>query len=430
MNKRVSSSPIELPRGVRDFLPERAARMRRIEDILNSVFDLWGYRRVITPTIEYLDVLALAEPELLERMFKFEDRTSGKVLAIRADMTAQIARLAATHLKDRPKPLRLRYSGSVLHYGDAFSHGGREIYQAGLEHMGANLSGADGEVIAVAIEAIRSTGLEDFRIDVGQIEFFRGVMEGLELTGELRSRVEKAVSRKDRSGIEALLPSLKLKRGDEELLLALPTLFGNREAIERAGSLNLSPRSKKAIDNLSKVLDTIESYGLIDYITVDLGEIRGLNYYSGVIFEGFVRGWGEPVCGGGRYDTLLGLYGYDLPATGFAINIGSLLDALERREIRNGAASNGYLIVNRRPATTDALKLARFLRSSGVRAVEEIIDRDIEESLTYAAETGLKGVIIVGAEGSADNEIELRRPDDREGRRLLLQDVLEGKTVI
>jgi len=135
LNKGTALS-ISLPKGVKDFLPDMAVRMRKIEQDLSNVFQLWGYREVRTPLVEYLDTLLLGEPGLIERMFKFEDRKSGKMLSIRPDITAQIARLTAAHLKDHTKPLRLHYSGTVLHYGEGDSDPRREIYQSGLELIG------------------------------------------------------------------------------------------------------------------------------------------------------------------------------------------------------------------------------------------------------------------------------------------------------
>ncbi|MDH3973949.1 MAG: ATP phosphoribosyltransferase regulatory subunit [Deltaproteobacteria bacterium] len=426
MNKKGINLPIALPRGVKDFLPTVAGRINRIGDELSRVFELWGYRGVMTPTIEYLDVLALAEPELLERMFKFEDRDSGKVIALRPDITSQIARLAATHLKDHAKPLRLHYSGSVLHYGERDKGSSREIYQSGLELIGLDQPEADGEIIAVAVEAMKATGLTDFKIDVGQVEFFRGVMEGLSLAEDVRRDVEIAVARKDRSGIEELLPSLNLGSRDEEALLALPTLFGKREVLERAAVMTVSPRAQKALENLSEVLHTIDSYGLGDFITVDLGEIRGLNYYTGVIFEGFVTGLGEEICGGGRYDGLLGRYGNDQPATGFAINVETLLKALEKQGETRGAGSPDFLLLNLGKEKHEALKVARHLRSKGLKVAREIAKRDIGGSLAFASSEVIDRLIIMGGNDLEKGHMLVKDIRNDKEEKVSIDDLISG----
>ena len=418
--------PIALPRGVKDFLPTVAGRINRISHELSRVFELWGYRGVITPTIENLDVLALAEPELLERMFKFEDRDSGKVLALRPDITSQIARLAATHLKDRAKPLRLHYSGSVLHYGERDKGSSREIYQSGLELIGLDQPEADGEVIAVAIEALKAAGLVEFKIDVGQVEFFRGVIEGLSLPADLRKEVELAVGRKDRSGIEELLPTLNLQNRDEEALLALPTLFGKRDVLARAEAMTVNPRAQKALENLSQVLDTIDSYGLTDYITVDLGEIRGLNYYTGVIFEGFVAGLGEEICGGGRYDDLLGRYGNDQPATGFAINVETLLKALEKQGETRGAGSPDFLLLNLAKEKDEALKVARYLRNKGFKVAREIAKRNMESSLSFAGSEFIDRLIIIGGNDLDKGQMLVRDIKRDKEEKVKIDDLISG----
>ncbi len=421
---------IELPRGVKDLLPETAEKVRWVRNELTRIFELWGYREVVSPIFEYLDTLALAEPELLERMFKFEDRASGRVLALRPDMTAQVARLVATHLRDHPKPLRLHYSGSVLHYGEGDIGSRREIYQSGIELIGHDMPEADGEVIAVAIEAMRTVGLEEFKIDVGQVEFFRGVMDGLDLPDDVRRDVEDVVARKDRSGIEELLPTLGLKEKDEEILLALPTLFGDRSVLVRAGSLSVGEAAKKALENLAGVLDTIDSYGLSDYITVDLGEIRGLNYYTGVIFEGFAPGMGEGICGGGRYDSLLGRYGYDVPATGIAVNIETLIRALDSQCAAPPTPSKGFLLVNMKKDRSDALKIARFLRSKGIRVARDMVKRDVRGSIEFARREKLDALIIIGGGEMSDEEFVVQYLEDGRRVRYRIADLFGEKVEI
>ncbi len=421
---------ISLPTGVKDFLPETAGRLNRIGVRIARVFELWGYRGVITPYIEYVDALALAEPGLVDRMFKFEDRVSGKVLALRPDMTAQMARLAATHLKDHLKPLRLSYGGSVLHYGERDPGVQREIYQSGLELIGLAEPEADGEVIAIAIEALRSVGLSDFKIDVGQVEFFKGVMEMLPESGGLRNEVEGAVARKDRSRIEELLPELHLKKGEEDILLALPALFGDRTVLDRACAMTNNGRARAALDNLSDVMDTLDFYGLTDYVTIDLGEIRGLNYYTGVIFEGFVSGVGEEVCGGGRYDTLLGRYGSDLPATGFAINTEGLLRALERQGAAFEPTVIDCVVVNLTKDRRPALEIARHLRGLGMKVVRQIVKREMSETLGYAKSESIGRLIVIGADGLAADEFELHEMKNEKKSKHKIADLLEGRVGI
>jgi len=427
MRKREPFSPTSLPKGVRDYLPDLAVRMRRVEGALSHVFELWGYRKVITPIIEYLDVLALAEPDLLERMFKFEDRVSGKVLALRPDITAQIARLVATHFKEHPKPLRLSYSGTILHYGESDLASQRVDYQTGLELIGLDLPEADGEVIAISIEALKAAGLTDFKIDVGQVEFFRGVMEALNLPPRQRREIDSIAARKDRSGLEELLRTLNLSSSDEETVLSLPTLFGGREVLDRAEALKVSSKAKKALENLADVLDVVESYGLMDYITIDLGEIRDLHYYTGIIFEGFASGTGESICGGGRYDGLLANYGYDAPATGFAINVEKIIKALEKQGQIDRCASTDYLIVNCKADKRDALQIAKYLRSRDIKVARDIVKRDLIESTSFARSENIKGLIIVGGESLSQDKIAVYSLDTEEKATYKISELLEGK---
>jgi len=429
MPDNISSLPIVLPKGVKDFLPESASRLKALEDKILRSFELWGYRKVITPAFEYLDTLAAVEPDLLERMFKFEDRASGRMLALRPDFTAQVARLVASHLKEHPKPLRLHYSGSILHYGAKDMAARREVYQSGLELIGLDMPEADGEVIAIAIEAMCGAGLSGFKINVGQVEFFRGVMEGLNVPAERRSDIEAAIARKDRSGIEQLLPALKLSGRDEETLISLTGLFGGRDVIDAASRITSNKKAIAALENLNEVLDTVDLYGYGDFITIDLGEIRGLNYYTGVIFEGFVHSLGEAVCGGGRYDSLVNHFGYNTPATGFAIDLELLGRALKGKALAGSECFADYLLFNAKSDRNDALAVASYLRSEGIKVSRDILKRSLEDSMAYAGMEGIEQVIVVGGEGEEDS-LTVHHLQTGEKKKIKTSDLLDGSIKI
>src|SRR5439155_1448460 len=341
----------QLPTGVTIYLPDEAARLRSLQERLIGVFRLWGFREVITPTFEFFDVLALGTDETVqEGMFKFVDRETGRMLALRADVTPQIARIAASRLRDRPKPYRLAYRTNVFRYEEPKVGRRREFYQAGVELIGLEKPEADAEMIAMAIESFRAAGLSRYQIDVGHAEFVRGVIEGLEVDREVARALRDALRRKDPAELARLVGELRVSSATADLLLALPDLHGRAEAIRRAGALVQNPRSERAVLALSEVHRLLTAYGLADHIILDLGEVRGFDYYSGVNFEGYAAGFGSDVCGGGRYDQVLGRFGDPAPATGFAIDVNRLLLALEARCVDvvarySGGPNAGHTIV-------------------------------------------------------------------------------------
>ena len=390
----------DLPKGVRDFLPLKAAKADYLQQQLQQVFAAWGFRPVITPQLEFLDVLELGLGEgLRDRSFRFDDRQSGRLLTFPSDMTPQIARIAATRMREQPLPLRLCYSGRVLRHTEQQAGKDRDIFQTGVELIGLDSPEADAEMIAMAVEVLAAVGAEKFTIDIGQVDFFRGVMDGLPLEGALADQVADAISRKDSSELQALLKDVELDAAAREEVLALPRLFGGREVLERAAKVVRNERSRKALDNLTKVLDVLEVYGVLDHVTVDLGELRGLNYHTGITFQGFLPGVGRAVCSGGRYNNLTAQYGFAAPATGFTFNLLHLLFALDSTLDQRVTPSSDLLIYAQRGQLRPAQQLACQLRKQGYSVARDILPRSREAALEYAKYMTYKYMAVVSGEG-------------------------------
>ncbi|MBI3455758.1 MAG: ATP phosphoribosyltransferase regulatory subunit [Candidatus Rokubacteria bacterium] len=401
----------QLPTGVKIYLPDEAARLRGLQERLMAVFRLWGFREVMTPTYEFFDVLALGTDEALqERMFKLVDRETGRMLALRADVTPQIARIAATRLRDRPKPYRLAYRTNVFRYDEPRVGRQREFYQAGVELIGLDKPEADAEMIAMAIEGFRAAGLGRFQIDVGQVEFVRGVIEGLGVERAVARALRDALRRKDAAELQRLVGELRVSSATAELLLALPTLYGRAEVLTRAAALVEDPRSERAVASLTEVHRLLTAYGLADAIILDLGEVRGFDYYSGVNFEGYAEGFGAELCGGGRYDHLLARFGEPCPATGFAFDISRLLLALEAQGVELPVRGPEVFIIDFTEDKTTALTLSRRLRDLGLAVCRDIMSRPLAESLAYAREIRATRVLVIDAAGLGRGQVRLLDP--------------------
>ncbi len=393
----LSPSEIALPRGVSDFLPEAAAKIGYIESRLLRVFELWGFRRVITPRLEYEDVLATGMgDELKGKTYRFDDRQSGRLLALPPDITPQIARIASTRMAALPLPHRISYSGRVLRQTEIQAGRSREIFQTGVELIGLDSPEADAEMIVMAIEAMQMLGLDNFTIDLGQVEFCHGVFQASGLSGDPLRQTREAVSRKDSSALASLLREHPVSPESARELSALPRLFGNRDVLKTAREIVTNPRSLSALGNMQKVLDILDIHGVSDFLSIDLGETRGLDYHSGITFEGFVAGFGEPVCSGGRYDNLTARYGFDAPATGFTFNLLNLLQTVERRPELQGCATTDFLLFNTSHDRRNVLQIARRLRGQGYTTSRDIIRRDYAQSLEYAKKMNIRCMLIIG----------------------------------
>ena len=309
---------ISLPQGVRDMLPEEAEKARYVEETIVSVLEKNGFRRVITPLLEYIDVLSLGlGAELQDKIFKFVDPVSGKIIAIRPDITPQVARMVSTRMRDYPLPIKLYYNENILRCEEPRGGLPSELLQIGAEYIGEDSPDADAEVIATAVEAIKKVGVRDFKIDIGHIGFFKGILEDIKASKDIKKKIKDAVLIKDNSSLQEVLSSVREVRGDNaiKILSDLPSLFGDKGVIDKLKSQVKNETAIKALDDLASIINMLEKKKLKNYITIDLGEVRGFDYYTGVIFEGFTKGFGRAILKGGRYNNLLEKYGYPCPAT-------------------------------------------------------------------------------------------------------------------
>jgi len=246
-------------------------------------------------------------------------------------------------------------------------------------------------------------------------------MDGFPLPGELAGKVAGAIGRKDSSELVSLLDSVEIADQAREEVLALPRLFGGRDVLDRAAKVVRNDRSRRALDNLSQVLDVLDVYGVLEHVTLDLGELRGLNYHTGITFQGFLSGIGRAVCSGGRYDNLTEQYGFPAPATGFTFDLLNLLFALDKKLDERVTLGTDVLIFARGKDLLPAQKLARGLRQRGFSVARDIIERPLDESLDYAHKTDFKVLLAVGSE---QEEVRVIRIDEGQERNVSYRELL------
>jgi ATP phosphoribosyltransferase regulatory subunit len=314
---------MRLPGGVRDWLPHELARKREAEQQMRAVFGRWAYEEVETPIIERFDVLerGLGE-ETTELLFQFNDRQS-TTLALRPEMTTPIARLVSTRMRETPLPLRLAYIAPVFRYYEQPQEGRmRELTQAGVELIGAPGIDADAETLFMAIEALDEIGLHDARFDINDARVVDGLLDGLGIDGSRALDAKELIKARNVVALRAF---------DAPELVDFALRRGGSDSIEAARAVCRTPESLAALDALDALLTRSEGLGYRGRVAVDFALLRDLEYYTGFIFEGYVPEIGFSLCGGGRYDSLLPRFGYDVPAVGWTAGIERLLIALERR---------------------------------------------------------------------------------------------------
>jgi ATP phosphoribosyltransferase regulatory subunit len=334
-----------LPEGVRDLLFADAEAWRQVEAELRRTWSVWGYREIILPTFEYAGTLATdVGAEIDAELYRFFDR-HGRTLALRADMTIPTARVVGTRLYDQPLPLRIAYAGSVFRHEPPRAGRQHEFTQAGVELIGAQSRAADAETVALAVEALRSSGLPEFRVTMGHVGFFRGLLAALALPDKVAGRLRQAVNRKAEAELAALLSqSAEAPRAAREALLALPRLTGGPETLSEASAYSVHPLMARALDDLRQVAALLDAYGVAGDVSYDLAEVRDLDYYTGITYEGFAPGLGFNLISGGRYDDLVGHFGPPLPAVGWALTLDRVLLARELQGVQHAEPAPDVLL--------------------------------------------------------------------------------------
>ncbi len=308
---------ITTPEGTQDRLFSECLERRQVQNALVALFRRRGFSEVITPEVEYYDLFVQSgNPLPQESMLKIIDR-SGKIMVMRPDCTAPIARVAATKLKGLALPQRLYYDETVFRSGNAHDGGSSEIAQCGVELIGASGKKADVEMVALAVDALRACGLEEFHIEVGHADFFRTLASRLDLSPEEMERMRSFIEGKNYAALNDMLENCR-ENPACEALARLPYLFGGVEVLREAEALAGPCRS---LDYLAQLYGELDSAGYGQFVRFDLGLVHQIDYYTGVVFRGYAQGAGRPVLSGGRYDKLVEQFGRRAEATGFAVYV-------------------------------------------------------------------------------------------------------------
>lgn len=385
------NSVLKIPYGTRDFLPAEAAGKRVVETRLAELFAQWGYEEVVTPSIEYLDTLGLGSSQNIgDHLFKLFDK-SNQTLALRHEMTTPIARLVSTRLQDSPLPLKLSYISSVFRYEQTQAGRQCEFYQAGVELMGPGSPATDAEVVALAVTGLLRSGLTEFTVCLGQVEFLNGILNQYRLSSQEQEDLKAAMERRNLVDLNQLVDELNLPENAKQVLKELPLLNGGEDLLKQAYDMALNEQSRRALDNLAEIYRLLKAYKVEQYVRFDLGIIRDFSYYTGMVFEVYAPGLGYPLCGGGRYDHLLADFGTACPATGFALGIERILLAIERQKLPMHSLPRDVYVGYAAGKETTAIERAAQLREQGksvelaVSSQTEAAAKESQQAKNYAA---------------------------------------------
>ncbi|WP_244835258.1 ATP phosphoribosyltransferase regulatory subunit [Clostridium sp. BJN0001] len=323
MNKRNM-----LPEGTRDIILDDCIIKRTLERKIDDLFKSWGYSEIVTPTLEFYETFNNKVSLNEEDMYKFFDN-KGHILVLRPDMTIPIARVMQTKLKDEKLPVKMRYSSNVFRVHESLLGKRNEFTDCGVENIGSSDIESDFEMIVLALEALKNLGLKNFKLEIGNIGFFKSVLKSVDIGDDEKKKLASLIQNKSLKNLEDYLDSLNISEEYKRFFNKLPWMFGGREILNEAKKLVFNRELKENLDYLEDIYNNVEKMGYGENVTFDLGLVLRLNYYTGIIFRGYCDKVGDTILRGGRYDKLIKIKDKYVPSVGFSITVDSLIENMK-----------------------------------------------------------------------------------------------------
>lgn len=401
---KIEQSVLHIPEGVRDIYNGECQLKLSIEQKMHQVLHSYGFSDIQTPMFEFFDVFSKERGTIASReMYKFFDRDNN-TLVLRPDMTPAIARCVGKYFKEEELPLRLCYKGSTFINTTSYQGKLKETTQLGAELINDGSVDADAEMIALTIECLKNTGLEDFQVEIGHAEFLIGLLEEAKFDEKETEQLKELIEKKNVFGVEELVEEKNLPDNIKELLLKITDMYGDIENISHAKTLTNNPCAVKAIERLEELYEILKSYGVSDYVTFDLGLISKYNYYTGIIFKAYTYGTGEAIVKGGRYDNLMKQFGKEAPAIGLAIVVDQLMAAIGKQDNGEDESKASYLILYENDCRKKAIDFAKSCRQEGkeIQLTHKDPNFSLEDYKAHANRTGMQHLLYMKNEDSIE----------------------------
>ncbi|MCL2786087.1 MAG: histidine--tRNA ligase [Methanomassiliicoccaceae archaeon] len=411
---------IQCPRGTRDFLPNEMERRRHYENILRRTAGIFGFREIATPIFEETELFTTRSgPNILNEIYSFKDK-GDRDIALRPELTAPVMRMFVNGMSNEPRPLKLFYFGQCFRYERPQSGRYREFFQFGAELIGNANAETDAEAIALAASMIKSLGLLDYKIRMGHIGVLRGL---LATAGIPRDGMAEVLQKLDKKLYDEARPMLEAAGADSDaidLIFKITGTVGGKEVLDM---LDLVP--DEAASYLRELTEILEAMNVRN-VEIDLGVVRGLDYYTGMVFEAEAPSLGaeKQICGGGSYSLSELFGGEKVFSTGFAIGFDRILLAMEKEgQTFEGRGVDAYVVPVSDDVRTDAAKIVSMLRSGGVSADIDIMRRKMAKALKHASSVNAKYAIIVGKNELAEDSVTVRDMTTGDQRTVRLNDL-------
>ncbi|WP_321422283.1 histidine--tRNA ligase [uncultured Methanobacterium sp.] len=403
---------LQKPRGTRDFLFKEMKERKLVENTMRKVFESYGYQEIKTPIFEDLSLFTLKSGEgITEEIYNFQDK-GGRDLALRPELTAPVARLYLNQLQKAPRPIKMYYFGSCFRYERPQKGRFRQFWQMGCELIGGKSPDSEAEIIAMASQCLEELELEDYQIHLGNLGILRGILIQDNVSSDHQDEIMALIDKGDADELEKLLEELKLPASSKNILLELIGMQGHREIIGKVKDIIKDyPDALKSLEELGMLLEMLEAFGCVNY-TVNLGIARGLDYYTGTVFEIYVEGLGaqKQISGGGTYNLIEVFGGEKVESTGFAFGFDRVMESLKLQEALTSAEKrvDAYVAPISPEMKLDAFRITQELRNSGISTDVELAGRKLKKILSFANNSGAQFVVLVGARELENGEVTIK----------------------
>lgn len=376
---------LHTPEGVRDIYNGECEKKLYLEEKLHNILKTYGYHPIQTPSFEFFDIFGKEVGTTKSKdLYKFFDR-EGNTLVLRPDITPSIARFVANYYMEETMPIRFCYKGNTFINTGSLQGRLKENTQLGAELIGDDTADADAEILSMVVECLLHAGLKEFQLSVGHVGILQGMMEAAGFDEEEEDELRDLIMNNNFFGVESFVESRHLEDGLKKLFSVLGRIYQSAEEFQEAKeTAKKYPEIFAAMEHLEKLQSLFLLYGIDKYVSFELGVVSSYKYYSGIIFQGYTFGSGEPIVKGGRYDRLLKHFGKDVPAIGFVIVIDQLMAALARQKIDTPIEHLCQLIVYDEAHREDAVIYARKQRAAGC-SVELILRAPNKTKADYEA---------------------------------------------
>lgn len=403
---------ISRPRGTRDFLSKEMRQRKYVENTLRIVFENYGYGEIKTPIFEDLILFTKKSGEAIkEEIYHFKDK-GNRDLALRPELTAPVARLYLNELQRQAKPIKMYYFGSCFRYERPQAGRFRQFWQFGCELIGGKSPEAEAEVIAMAAHCLDELGLKDYEFHIGNLGIIRSLLNDAEVPGGDQEKIMGLIDKGDVEELKNLLSNMNIVESLKEILLKLIGIKGHNEVIGEVRNIVKNCRGAfKSLDDLGELLNLLETFGFTNYI-VNMGIARGLDYYTGIVFEIYVRGLGaqKQISGGGTYNLIEAFGGESVNSTGFAFGFDRVMEALKKQnaEIPVKGHVDVFVVALSPKMRDEAFKITQNLRKIGIKTDVDLARRKTKKILSYADNLGAKYAVLVGARDIDAGKITLK----------------------